>query len=242
KTWNTLGQYADMIFCLVRTASGGKRQEGISFLLIDMRTPGITVRPIITLEGEHEVNEVWFEDVEVPAENIIGDEGRGWTYAKFLLSHERTGIAAVGRSKRELRYLKQMAAQEMQDGKPLIEDVRFRDKIARLEIDIMALEITILRVASAEREGRAPGPEASILKIRGTEIQQALTELMMEAVGPYALPHLPESWGDQWLGERIGPDYAGPLASRYFNNRKVTIYGGSNEIQRNIIAQQILGL
>ena len=242
KTWNTLGQYADMIFCLVRTASGGKRQEGISFLLIDMRTPGITVRPIITLEGEHEVNEVWFEDVEVPAENIIGDEGRGWTYAKFLLSHERTGIAAVGRSKRELRYLKQMAAQEMQDGKPLIEDVRFRDKIARLEIDIMALEITILRVASAEREGRAPGPEASILKIRGTEIQQALTELMMEAVGPYALPHLPESWGDHWLGERIGPEYAGPLASRYFNNRKVTIYGGSNEIQRNIIAQQILGL
>ena len=242
KTWNTLGQYADMIFCLVRTASGGKRQEGISFLLIDMRTPGITVRPIITLEGEHEVNEVWFEDVEVPAENIIGDEGRGWTYAKFLLSHERTGIAAVGRSKRELRYLKQTAAQEMQDGKPLIEDVRFRDKIARLEIDIMALEITILRVASAEREGRAPGPEASILKIRGTEIQQALTELMMEAVGPYALPHLPESWGDHWLGERIGPEYAGPLASRYFNNRKVTIYGGSNEIQRNIIAQQILGL
>jgi alkylation response protein AidB-like acyl-CoA dehydrogenase len=242
KTWNTYGQYADMIFCLVRTSSGGKKQEGISFLLIDMKTPGITVRPIITLEGGHEVNEVWFEDVKVPVENLVGEEGRGWTYAKFLLSHERTGIAGVSRSKRELRYLKHIAAQEQKDGKPLLQDARFRDKVSRLEIDLMALEITDLRVASAEREGRAPGPEASILKIKGTEIQQTLTELMMEAVGPYALPHLPESYGDHWLGERIGPEYAGPLAARYFNYRKVSIYGGSNEIQRNIIAQQILGL
>jgi len=242
KTWNTYGQYADMIFCLVRTSSGGKKQEGISFLLIDMKTPGITVRPIITLEGGHEVNEVWFEDVKVPVENLVGEEGRGWTYAKFLLSHERTGIAGVSRSKRELRYLKHIAAQEQKDGKPLIQDARFRDKVSRLEIDLMALEITDLRVASAEREGRAPGPEASILKIKGTEIQQTLTELMMEAVGPYALPYLPESYGDHWLGERIGPEYAGPLAARYFNYRKVSIYGGSNEIQRNIIAQQILGL
>ena len=242
KTWNTYGQYADMIFCLVRTSSGGKKQEGISFLLIDMKTPGITVRPIITLEGGHEVNEVWFEDVKVPVENLVGEEGRGWTYAKFLLSHERTGIAGVSRSKRELRYLKHIAAQEQKDGKPLIQDARFRDKVSRLEIDLMALEITDLRVASAEREGRAPGPEASILKIKGTEIQQTLTELMMEAVGPYALPYLPESYGDHWLGERIGPEYAGPLAARYFNYRQVSIYGGSNEIQRNIIAQQILGL
>jgi alkylation response protein AidB-like acyl-CoA dehydrogenase len=242
KTWNTLGQHADMIFCLVRTASGSKKQEGISFLLIDMRSPGVTVRPIITIDGGHEVNEVWFENVEVPAENLVGEEGRGWSYAKFLLSHERSGIAAVGRSKRELRLLKYIAGQEQVDGRPLLEEPRFRDKIARLEIDLMALEITDMRVASAEREGRAPGPEASILKIKGTEIQQTLTELMMEAVGPYALPYIPQQWGDNWIGEHVGPDYAGPLASRYFNYRKVTIYGGSNEIQRNIIAQHILGL
>lgn len=242
KTWNTLGQYADMIFCLVRTSSQGKRQEGISFLLIDMHSRGVTVRPIIMLDGGHEVNEVWFEDVEVPAENLVGEEGRGWSYAKYLLSHERSGIPAVARSKRELRLLKHIASQEEKDGRPLIQDAHFRDKIARLEIDIMALEITNLRVASAEREGRAPGPEASILKIRGTEIQQALTELMMEAVGPYALPFLPEASGEHWLGERVGPEYAAPLAARYFNYRKVSIYGGSNEIQRNIIAQHILGL
>jgi pimeloyl-CoA dehydrogenase large subunit len=242
KTWTTLAQHADMIFCLVRTASTGKKQEGISFLLIDMRTPGVTVRPIITLEGEHEVNEVWFEDVKVPVENLVGEEGRGWTYAKFLLSHERTGIAGVGASKRELRMLKSIASQERKNGRPLIENPRFRDRIARVEIDLMALEITNLRVMAAERAGRAPGPEASILKIKGTEIQQALTELMMEAVGPYALPHLPAAWGDHWLGERVGPDYAAPLAARYFNYRKVSIYGGSNEIQRNIIAQHILGL
>jgi alkylation response protein AidB-like acyl-CoA dehydrogenase len=242
KTWNTLGQHADMIFCLVRTASGSKKQEGISFLLIDMRSPGVTVRPIITIDGGHEVNEVWFENAEVPAENLVGEEGRGWSYAKFLLSHERSGIAAVGRSKRELRLLKYIAGQEQVDGRPLLEEPRFRDKIARLEIDLMALEITDMRVASAEREGRAPGPEASILKIKGTEIQQTLTELMMEAVGPYALPYIPQQWGDNWIGEHVGPDYAGPLASRYFNYRKVTIYGGSNEIQRNIIAQHILGL
>ncbi|HZP88683.1 MAG TPA: acyl-CoA dehydrogenase family protein [Burkholderiales bacterium] len=242
KTWTTLAQYADMIFCLVRTSSGGKKQEGISFLLIDMHSPGVTVRPIITLEGEHEVNEVWFENVEVPIENLVGEEGRGWTYAKFLLSHERTGIAGIGASKRELRKLRHIAAQEQRNGRPLIEDLRFRDRIARVEIDLMALEVTNLRMLAAEREGRAPGPEASMLKIKGTEIQQALTELMMEAVGPYALPYLPAAWGDQWLGEYVGPDYAAPLAARYFNYRKVSIYGGTNEIQRNILAQHILGL
>jgi alkylation response protein AidB-like acyl-CoA dehydrogenase len=242
KTWTTLAQYADMMFCLARTASGGKRQEGISFLLIDMRAPGVTVRPIITIEGEHEVNEVWLENVKVPVENLVGEENRGWTYAKFLLSHERTGIAGVGASKRELKLLKYIASQEQQGGRPLLEDPRFRDKVARVEIDLMALEITVLRVLAAASEGKPPGPEASILKIKGTEIQQALTELMMEAVGPYALPHLPAQWGDHWLGERVGPEYAAPLAARYFNHRKVTIYGGSNEIQRNIIAQHILGL
>jgi len=242
KTWTTLAQYADMIFCLVRTASTGKRQEGISFLLIDMRTPGVTVRPIITLDGEHEVNEVWFEDVEVPVENLVGEEGRGWTYAKFLLAHERSGIAGVGASKRELRMLKYIASQERRNGRALIEDLRFRDRIARVEIDLMALEITNLRMLAAEREGRAPGAEVSMLKIKGTDIQQALTELMMDAIGPYALPHLPDAWGNHWLGEHVGPDYAAPLAARYFNYRKVSIYGGSNEIQRNIVAQHILGL
>ncbi|MCC7546371.1 MAG: acyl-CoA dehydrogenase family protein [Burkholderiales bacterium] len=242
KTWTTLAQHADMIFCLVRTASTGKRQEGISFLLVDMRTPGVNVRPIITLDGEHEVNEVWFEDVEVPVENLVGEEGRGWTYAKFLLAHERSGIAGVGASKRELRMLKYIASQEKRSGRPLIEDVRFRDRIARVEIDLMALEITNLRMLAAEREGRAPGAEVSMLKIRGTDIQQTLTELMMDAVGPYALPHLPDAWGDHWLGEHVGPEYAAPLAARYFNHRKVSIYGGSNEIQRNIVAQHILGL
>ncbi len=242
KTWTTLAQFADKIFCLVRTQSTGKKQEGISFLLMDMNTPGITVRPIITLDGEHEVNEVFFDDVEVPAENLIGEEGRGWTYAKFLLSHERTGIAAVSRSKRELRLLKQICSQERRRGHSLLEDTRFGDKVARLEIDLLALEITNLRVLAADRAGRPPGPEASILKIKGTEIQQALTELMMEAVGPYALPFLPAAWGEHWLGEAVGPAYAAPLAARYFNYRKVSIYGGTNEIQRNIVSQMILGL
>ncbi len=242
KTWTTLAQYADMMFCLVRTSTEGKKQEGISFLLIDMRSPGVEVRPIITLDGEHEVNEVWLTDVKVPVENLVGEEGRGWTYAKFLLSNERTGIAGVSRSKRELAYLKAIAAKEMLGGRPLIENPRFRDKITRVEIDLMALEITVLRVLAADRQGKPLGPEASILKIKGTEIQQALTELMMEAVGPYALPHLPAQWSDHWLGERVGPEYAAPLAAQYFNYRKVSIYGGSNEIQRNIIAQQVLGL
>ena len=242
KTWTTQAHWADMMFCLVRTSSAGKKQEGISVLLIDMRAKGVEVRPIITIEGEHEVNEVWLQDVEVPAQNLVGEEGRGWSIAKFLLSHERTGIAGVGHSKRELRYLKHLAEQERAGGRPLIEDPVFRDRIAQLEIDLLALEMTVLRVAADERAGKAPGPEASILKIRGTEIQQALTELQMEAVGPYALPHLPMAWGDNWIGATVGPDYAAPLAARYFNYRKTSIYGGSNEIQRNIIAQQVLGL
>src|SRR5689334_9707805 len=243
KTWNTLGQFANWIFCLVRTdPNAPKPQQGISFLLIDMKTPGITVRPIITMEGAHEVNEVWFENVRVPVENRVGEENKGWTYAKFLLGHERTNIAGVGASKRELGRLKDIARQEMKNGKPLLEDPLFAARVAQVEIDLMALEITNLRALSAESEKRAPGPEASILKIKGTEVQQALSELMMYAVGPYALPYIPQQWEDNWIGEHVGPEYAGPLAPRYFNYRKVTIYGGSNEIQRNIIAQHILGL
>jgi len=243
KTWTTLGQYADWIFCLVRTdPNAPKQQMGISFLLIDMKTPGITVRPIITLDGAHEVNEVWFENVKVPVENRIGEENKGWTYAKFLLGHERTNIAGVGSSKRELGRLKSIAASETKNGKPLLEDPLFAARIAQVEIDLMALEITNLRALSAESEKKAPGPEASILKIKGTEIQQTLSELMMYAVGPYALPYERESREEGDLKSIAGPTYAAPLAATYFNLRKTSIYGGSNEIQRNIISQMILGL
>jgi alkylation response protein AidB-like acyl-CoA dehydrogenase len=242
KTWNTLGQYADWIFCLVRTSSEGRPQEGISFLLIDMKTPGITVRPIIMNDGEHEINEVWFEDVKVPAQNLVGEENKGWTYAKFLLGHERTGIAGVGRSKAALKHLKAIARAEKSNGRPLIEDQRFRDRIAQVELELMALEITNMRVLSADKEKHAPGPEASILKIKGSEIQQTLAELMMQALGHYSLPWLQEALDAGWQGEPVGADYAAPLSGHYFNYRKTTIYGGSNEIQKNIIAQMILGL
>jgi alkylation response protein AidB-like acyl-CoA dehydrogenase len=242
KTWTTLGQFADWIFCLVRTSNEGRQQEGISFLLIDMKTPGITVRPIIMLDQEHEVNEVWFDDVKVPVENLVGEENKGWTYAKFLLSHERTGIAGVGRCKRIVKRLHHVAKQAKSNGKPLIEDVRFRDKLAQAEIDLRALEITLLRVLDAEREKRAPGPEASLLKIKGSEVQQTLTELTMMAAGPAALAYVRE--GDNgkahvpWLSDEAFRYASG----HYFNFRKTTIYGGSNEIQRNIITQMVLGL
>ena len=214
KTWTTLGQHADWGFFLVRTDPEAKPQSGISFLLIDMKTPGITVRPIITMEGAHEVNEVWLENVKVPVENRIGEENKGWTYAKFLLGHERTNIAGVGASKRELGRLKDIARKELKNGKPLIEDPMFASRIAQVEIDLMALEITNLRALSAESEKRAPGPEASILKIKGTEIQQALSELMMYAVGPYALPFERGSREEGDLRSIAGPAYAAPLAWR----------------------------
>ncbi len=242
KTWNTLGQHADWIFCLVRTDTEAKPQRGISFLLIDMKSPGITVRPIITLDGAHEVNEIWFEDVKVPVENRVGEENQGWTYAKFLLGHERTNIAGIGIAKRELARLKRVAAAERKDGRPLLDDPLFAARVAQVEIDLMALEITNLRVLSAEREKRAPGPEASILKIKGTEIQQAISELLLQSVGPYALPFRREAMAAGWQGETIGPDYAAPLGAWYLNLRKLSIFGGSNEIQKNIISQMILGL
>ena len=242
KTWTTLAQHADWIFCLVRTGIQGRPQEGISFLLIDMKSPGVTVRPIPMLDGEHEINEVWLENVKVPVENRIGEENKGWTYAKYLLGHERTHIAGVGRSKRALKTLKTIAALQLSHGRPIIEDARFRDRIAQVEIDLMALEITCLRVVSAESENRAPGPEASLLKIKGTEIQQSLSELAMQAIGHHALPYLPDTleWG--WQGESVGAGFSAPLAGSYFNQRKTTIYGGSSEVQRNIISQMILGL
>ena len=242
KTWTTLGQYADWIFCLVRTDPEAKAQRGISFLLIDMKTPGITVRPIITMDGAHEVNEVWFEDVRVPVENRVGEENAGWTYAKFLLGHERTNIAGIGIAKRELARLKRLASLETKNGKPLIKDPLFAARVAQVEIDLTALEITNLRVLSAEAERRAPGPEASILKIKGTEIQQAITELLVQAVGPYGLQLRREAMAAGYQGDDVGPFYAVPLAANYLNMRKLSIYGGSNEIQKNIISQMILGL
>ncbi|MEY4563352.1 MAG: hypothetical protein RLZZ618_2629 [Pseudomonadota bacterium] len=242
KTWTTLGQYADWIFCLVRTDPQAKAQRGISFLLIDMKTPGITVRPIITLDGAHEVNEIWFEDVRVPAENLVGEENKGWTYAKFLLGHERSNIAGIGIAKRELARLKRIAAVEQKRGRPLLEDPLFSAKVAQVEIDLTALEMTNLRVLSAEKDKRAPGPAASILKIKGTEIQQAVTELLLQAVGPYALPYVAEALAAGYSGPPAGPAYAASLAAHYCNMRKLSIYGGSNEIQKNIISQQLLGL
>jgi alkylation response protein AidB-like acyl-CoA dehydrogenase len=246
KTWNTLGHYADWIFCLVRTEPLAKQQSGITFLLIDMKSPGITVRPIKLLDGAHEVNEVWLEDVRVPVENRIGEENRGWTYAKFLLGHERTNIAGIGIAKRELARLKRIAARESQHGRPLTEDPLFGAQIAQIEIDLWALEITNLRVLSAERRSPAAGTEASILKIKGTEIHQSISELMMRAVGPYALPLRREAMEAGWqfdpAREPPGPRYASILAASYFNQRKLSIFGGSNEIQKNIISKMIVGL
>ena len=242
KTWTTLGQHADMIFCLVRTDSGGRKQEGISFLLIDMHTPGITVRPIITLDEDHEVNEVWFDNVKVPVQNLVGEENKGWTYAKYLLGHERTNIAAVGRAKREMEFLKRIAGRQQKNGKPLIDDPLFATKVASLEIELMALEVTVLRVISPDSAKRGPGPEASMLKVKGTEMQQQLTELMVEAIGPYGMPFDPEYLDGTHEHSTSDDDDAAPLASYYFNFRKTSIYGGSNEIQKNIITQMILGL
>jgi alkylation response protein AidB-like acyl-CoA dehydrogenase len=242
KTWTTQAQYADWIFCLVRTDLEVKPQRGISFLLIDMKSPGVTVRPIITMDGAHEVNEVWLENVEVPAANLVGKENQGWTYAKFLLGHERTNIAGIGIAKRELARLKRIAALEQKEGRPLLRDPLFSAQIAKLEIALQALEITNLRVLAAEEQRHAPGPEASILKIKGTEIQQGITELLVQAVGSYALPLRREAMAAGYGGESIGPLYAAPLAAHYLNMRKLSIYGGSNEIQKNIIAQMILGL
>ncbi|EYC50658.1 acyl-CoA dehydrogenase [Hylemonella gracilis str. Niagara R] len=241
KTWTTLGQYGDWIFCLVRTSTEGKPQTGISFLLIDMKSKGVTVRPIIMLDGGHEVNEVFFDNVEVPAENLIGEENKGWTYAKHLLSHERTNIADVNRAKRELERVKAIAKRE-----GVYDDLRFRDQIALLEVDVVALEMLVLRVLSAEKSGKNSLDIAGLLKIKGSEIQQRYTELMMLAAGPFSLPFILEAMEAGWQGDFPGGYPGGevanaPLAATYLNTRKTTIYGGSNEVQRNIVAQTVLG-
>jgi alkylation response protein AidB-like acyl-CoA dehydrogenase len=237
KIWTTLGHYGDWIFCLVRTDPAAKiRQEGISFLLIDMKTPGITVRPLILMDGGHEVNEVFFDEVKVPVENLIFEENKGWTVAKYLLGHERVGSGNVGNSKRELQALRTLAAGEMKNGKPIIADPRFRDRLSRTEIELQALELTAMRFLDRmRRTGQPPGADASMLKLKGSEIQQSITELMMQAVGPQAQPFVAVEGGSV-------DAYKSRLSPRYFNYRKTTIYAGSNEIQRNIIAKATLGL
>jgi alkylation response protein AidB-like acyl-CoA dehydrogenase len=245
KTWNTLGQFADWIFCLVRTDPAAKMQEGISFLLINMKSPGVTIRPIKLLDGSVEVNDIFFDQVRVPIENRIGDENRGWTYAKFLLGHERTNIAGVGIAKRELARLKRIAATERKNGKPLLDDPLFAARVAQVEVDLMALELTTLRTISMEKNRRAPGPEASVLKVRGTEIQQAISELTMLAMGPYALPWRREAMEAGYQVDpdaEVGPHYASTAAARYLNLRKLSIFGGTNEIQKNIISKMMVGL
>jgi len=237
KIWTTLGHYGDWIFCLVRTnTQAEKRQEGISFLLMDMKTPGITVRPLILMDGGHEVNEIFFDEVKVPVENLIFEENKGWTVAKYLLGHERMNSGNVGGSKREMAALRALAAREMKNGKPLLEDPRFSDRLARTEIELEALEITAMRfLDKMRRSGQPPGADVSMLKIRGTEVQQSITELMMQAAGPMVQPFKAvDSGAIDYFTSRLAP--------RYFNYRKASIYAGSNEIQRNIIAKMTLGL
>lgn len=249
KTWTTLAQYADWIFALVRTdPQAAKKQSGISFLLIDMQTPGVTVRPIQTIDGGYEVNEVFFDEVRVPVENRVGEENRGWDYAKFLLGNERSGIARIGLSKARIRRIKELAARIPSADGMLWDQQSFRSKVRLVEIELKALEMTQLRVVAAERadtlHNPGPNPASSILKIKGTELQQATTELLLEMAGPYAM--IDRDGKDEGLeGHNDLPDefeWADAAAPTYFNQRKVSIYGGSNEIQRNIIAKSILGL
>lgn len=239
KTWTTLGQYANRIFCLVRTDPAAKPQEGISFLLIDMDTPGIEVRPIVLIDGLPEVNEVFFTDVRVPVENLVGRENEGWTYAKYLLTHERTGIAGVGFSNAALVSLKRIAASEREAGRPLAENPHFAARLARIEMDLMAMATTNLRTVAAAAAGAAPGVESSMLKVKGTLIRQAISDLTRRAIGPWALP-FPTELFEGSNSPHPGPDHAATAAPHYLNLRKISIYGGSNEIQRGIIAKTLL--
>lgn len=243
KTWNTYGQFADWIFCLVRTDNSVKKQEGISFLLIDMKSPGITLKPIVLLDGHAEVNEVFFDDVRVPANNLIGEENKGWTYAKVLLTHERTNISGVPRGKRRLAALKRVAA-ETDDGfgGTMLDNAAFKLRLAEIEIELQALEYSELRTLAALSVGKAPGPESSILKIVGTELAQQMDEMFVDLAAYHCLPFVPEQFEDGFQGEPVGPGNSAAAALTYFNNRKLSIFGGSNEIQRNIISKAVLGL
>jgi alkylation response protein AidB-like acyl-CoA dehydrogenase len=244
KTWTTMGQWADWIFCLVRTAGPEvKAQAGISFLLIDMKSPGIKVSPIRLLDGTPEVNEVLFDNVRVPAENLVGEENKGWTYAKYLLTHERTGIAQVAKSRVRLAKLREIARDTPAgNGTSLIDDAWFARRLAEVETDLLALEYTELRTLANVATGKSPGPASSILKVKGTEVAQAIDALHVEAAGLYALPFVPQQFDADWSGDWIGPGAAANAAPVYLNNRKASIYGGTNEVQRNIIAREVLGL
>ena len=244
KTWTTLGQYADWIFVLARTNTDvARRQEGISFLLVDMQTPGVSVKPIITIEGGHEVNEVHFEDVRVPVENLVGEDGKGWTYGKVLLEHERANIAGVAQSRYRLRELREQVATSVRGASPLADNSSFMRKLAAAEVELKALEYTELRTLADVKSGRSPGPEASILKLKGTVVQQAIDTLCMEAAGYYALPFVQQQYDlDADLANWVGEGAETQSSLQYFNNRKASIYGGSNEIQKNIVSKHVLGL
>ncbi len=242
KTWTSFAHWADWIFCLVRTSTQGKPQQGISFLLIDMKTPGVKVKPIRTLDQGCDVNEVFLDNVAVPVANLVGEENQGWTIAKYLLGHERTNIAGIGMCKRLLRRVKETARAELKRDKPLIEEPRFRDRIARLEIELLSHEWSLLRMISLQQSGRSVDREASILKIRGSEIQQDLGELLMECAGPYAVPFVPEALEIAYDGETAGGAFLNALAAQYFDLRKVAIYGGTNEVQKNLISKSVLGV
>ena len=242
KTWTTLGHIADHIFVLARTNKGGKPQEGISFFLVPMDVPGIEVRPIITLDGEHEVNEVFLTDVRIPKKNIVGEVDGGWTLAKYLLTYERTGIAGVGYSRQAMEHLKATAKRLKANGRPLREDPFFAARMGKVEIDLMAMDIFNLRVVAAAGGGAAGGVESSMLKVQGTVVRQELTDLMRRAFGPHATPFISEAFDEGWNEEPVGPPGAMKQATKYFNMRKVSIYGGSNEIQKNIISKMGLGL
>jgi alkylation response protein AidB-like acyl-CoA dehydrogenase len=243
KTWTTLGQFADWVFILARTNTDvARRQEGISFILIDMKTPGISVKPIVLLDGVPEVNEIHFDNVEVPVENLVGEEGKGWTYGKVLLQHERANIAGVARSGYRICRLRKQVESSVRDAAPLAEDKTFMRRLAAIEVELKALEYTELRTLAAVASGKAPGPESSILKIKGTEIQQAIDMLYLQAAGYYALPYVPDQYEPDFAGEHVGEGTESQSSLRYFNFRKASIYGGSNEIQKNIIAKHVLGL
>ena len=239
KTWTTLAQYADWIFALVRTDSEAQKQKGISFLLIDMNAPGVTVRPIHLIDGGYEVNEVFFDNVRVPADQLVGEENRGWDYAKFLLGNERTTNAGTGIIKTRIIRLKQIAAETMANGKPILDDPLFRARLTRLEVETIALEMSVMRVlANESKHPGKPDPVSSVLKLRGSELQQEATELLMDVLGPSALAYRESA--DVPDGFAQLPNGAIDAMPRYFNWRKASIYAGSNEVQRTIIAKAIL--
>jgi alkylation response protein AidB-like acyl-CoA dehydrogenase len=243
KIWTSHAHHADWIFCLVRTNPDVKKQEGISFLLIDLNTPGIERRPIISMDGAHYLNEVFFTDVRVPAANLIGEENKGWTYAKFLLGNERSGIAGVGKSKKKIEKIIAAAKQERGNGDgPLWEDADFRGKLLEVSAKLSALETTNLRMLAAEAAGKKVGPEASILKINGTEIEQSLNELFMQALGNFAAPYEAESLRIDANQDPVEPEYGRGVMTEHLLRRAATIYGGTNEVQRDIIAKHVLGL